>query len=113
VEEDVQLTVSRQADRLLVTWRGDIDMANVTAMEQKTLGSVRNSDSMVFVDLSGVTYLDSAGIRCLLTMRRLLEDRQQHLSLILPESSILNRALQIGGIPAVIQVHRSLEASEA
>ncbi|HEX2054663.1 MAG TPA: STAS domain-containing protein [Actinomycetota bacterium] len=112
MEDEIQLKVSRQGDRLLVFWRGDVDMANVTTLEQRTLGTVQNSDSTVIIDLTDVAYLDSAGIRSLLTIRRRLEDRQQQLSLVLPDDSLLRKALEIGGVPSVIPVHPSVAALE-
>ena len=110
MSDDVPV-VSREGDRLLIKWRGDVDMANVTSVEQRTLAAIQNTDTAAIIDLTDVTYIDSAGIRTLLAIRRMLEDRQQRLALILPADSVLNRALEIGGITSVIPVHRSAQAA--
>lgn len=104
--------VSRDGDRLVIAWRGDVDMANIASLEQRTLAAVQNSDTAATIDLTEVTYIDSAGIRTLLVIRRMLEDRQQRLALMLPADSVLNRALEIGGITSVIPVHRSADAAK-
>jgi anti-anti-sigma factor len=93
------------------TWEGDIDMSNATGLEQAALGEMLNSDDGLTIDLGLVTYIDSAGIRSLLNMRRLLEDRQQRLLLVVPSNSVLRKALEIGGVLAVIPVYSTMESA--
>lgn len=100
--------IIREGDWLLVTWRGEVDMLNAATLEQKAVSALLNADSGLVIDLSGVDYIDSAGIRVLLTIRRLLDDRQQRLLLVIPEDSVLNKALEVAGVPSIINVCRSL-----
>jgi anti-anti-sigma factor len=93
------------------TWDGDVDMSNAAGLEQAALGAMHNSDDGLTIDLGLVTYLDSAGIRSLLNMRRLLEDRQQRLLLVVPSNSVLRKALEIGGVIAVIPVYSTMESA--
>lgn len=93
---------ARDGGWVTVRWRGDIDMANATDLERRSLDLVENSDHGVSVDLSSVEYIDSAGIRVLVEMWRLLSERQQRLQIILPEHSVLRRGLEIGGITRMI-----------
>ncbi len=95
----------------MASWRGEIDMTNARTLEHETLGALRNSDLGLTVDLSEVEYIDSAGIRSLLTMRRLLQERQQQLHLVIPEESLINKALEVGGVVSAIPVHRSIAGS--
>jgi anti-anti-sigma factor len=108
---DAAVDLVREGDWLVAGWRGEIDAAGTGALEQETLDAVRSTDAGMTVDLSGVSYIDSAGIHTLVTMRRLLAARQQRLLLVVPEGSVLNRALEVGGVPAVIPLYRSLEAA--
>ena len=64
--------VVRDGDWLVAAWHGEIDMTNAEALQQHTLGSMHNTDSGLTVDLTGVSYIDSVGIRSLLAIRRLL-----------------------------------------
>lgn len=107
------VTVTRDGDWPVVTWSGDVDISNVAAFEYRTLGAVQNTDAGLTVDLSAVHYVDSAGIRSLLNMRRLLEDRQLRMFLVIPSGSVLTRALEIGGVVAVIPIYRSPEAAQS
>lgn len=103
--------VEREGKWLTATWHGEIDITNSDALEQASLGALQNTDAGLIVDLTNVTYIDSAGIRSLLTMRRLLAHRQQRLLVVVPERSVLNKALEVGGLPAVVSIHRTLSSA--
>lgn len=110
-DEDVVASLQRDGHWVNAAWSGDIDMANAAGLEQSALAAMLNSDNGLTVDLGLVTYLDSAGIRSLLNMRRLLEDRQQRLLLVVPSDSVLRKALEIGGVIAVIPVYSTVESA--
>jgi anti-sigma B factor antagonist len=108
--EEAAATV-RDEGWVTASWSGDVDMSNAVSLEQAALGEMLNSDKGLTVDLELVTYIDSAGIRSLLKMRRLLEDRQQRLLLVLPSGSVLRKALEIGGVLAVIPGFPTVESA--
>lgn len=103
--------IVRDQDWIVAHWRGDIDMTNAQSIERELLDELRNSDIGLIVDLSSVSYVDSAGIRSLLNLRRLLGQRQQKLLLVLPAGSVLTKALEVGGVASVLPPHASLEAA--
>jgi anti-anti-sigma factor len=103
--------IAREGEWLIAAWHGEIDMSNARTLEHETLEALRNSDVGLTVDLSEVGYIDSAGIRSLLTIRRLLQERQQQLHLVIPEDSVINKALEVGGVVSAIPVHRSIAGS--
>lgn len=98
---------------LVARWSGEIDMSNNSSIERATLDAVDNGHTAIVVDLSDVTYVDSAGIHSLVSMQHLLHERQQELLLVVPESSLLRRALQIGGVMAAIRTFPSLAAAHS
>lgn len=103
--------VTREGDWVVGAWRGDIDITNVDTIEGQLLGELRNTDAGLVVDLSEVSYVDSAGIRSLLNLRRLLSQRQQRLLLVVPDGSVLTKALLVGGVTALVPIYGSLEAA--
>lgn len=107
------ITFERAANRVVARWHGDIDVAISTAIEERTLEAVANTDEDLVLDLSLVTYIDSAGLRSLVTMMKLLAMRQQRLVLVLPERSPLRRGLEVGGVLRVLQDYPTLAAAEA
>lgn len=94
---------------LMASWHGEMDMSNATALETEALNALENSDFGLVIDLGNVSYVDSAGIRSLLTLRRLLADRQQKMFLVLPANSVLRKAFDIGGVSAVVSMYHSIE----
>lgn len=103
--------IHRDGSWVTATWDGDVDMSNAAGLEQVALNAMFNSDNGLTIDLGLVTYIDSAGIRSLLNMRRMLEDRQQRLLLVVPSNSVLRKALEIGGVIAVIPVYSTMESA--
>lgn len=103
--------VIREGDWLVAPWHGDVDMTNAGPLEQKAVSNLLNTDSGLTIDLTNVDYIDSAGIRVLLSLRRKLEERQQKILLVIPQTSVLNKALEVGGVPAVIPICRSIAAA--
>jgi anti-sigma B factor antagonist len=101
--------IQRDGDWLIVGWPTEIDMANAEPLQGDTLDGVRNTDNGVVVDLTAVTYIDSAGIRSLLAIKRLLAERQQRFLVVVPAGSLLNRVLTISGVPAIVPLYPSLE----
>jgi anti-sigma B factor antagonist len=103
--------ILRDGSWLLAHWRGDIDMASAGILEKAALGALQNADSGLIINLADVSYVDSAGIRSLLSLRRLLAHRQQKMFVVLPEGSVLRKALDVGGVSAVVPIHRSIDGA--
>lgn len=90
---------------------GELERANVSALEAAWIERLTNADAGLIVDLSDVTYIGSAAIRLLLRLRTLLQERRQHLAIVLPEGSLLRRALEVAGVPDLVPVRSSYEAA--
>jgi stage II sporulation protein AA (anti-sigma F factor antagonist) len=87
-----------------ITIRGEIDLSNVAAVEQNMLDAISNQLSEVVVDLSGVTYVDSAGLRVLFTLGTRLEALQIRFRLVVPLDSPPRRVIDLSGIGSVAAV---------
>ena len=89
---------------LRISIRGEIDLSNVATVEQEMLGAISNQASEVVVDLSGVTYVDSAGLRVLFTLGTRLEALQIRFRLVVPPDSPPRRVIDLSGIGSVASV---------
>ncbi|GAA1264282.1 hypothetical protein GCM10009609_29340 [Pseudonocardia aurantiaca] len=87
-----------------ITIRGEIDLSNVAAVEQNMLDTISNQLSEVVVDLSAVTYVDSAGLRVLFTLGTRLEALQIRFRLVVPLGSPPRRVIELSGIGSVAVV---------
>lgn len=87
---------------------GEVDLSNVDGVASSLEGAVSNAALGLVLDLSGVTYLDSTGLRLLFRLARELRDRQQALRIVVPPEALIWRVLRLSGVPDVVPVSRSL-----
>ena len=90
---------------------GEIDISNAAHLARALKESVSNLDHELAIDLSNVTYVDSAGIRVMFDLSRRLRDHQQRLVLIVPEGSGVRRSLALGGLLHAVEVREALPPS--
>lgn len=87
---------------------GEIDISNASHLARALTGSVSNLDHELILDLTEVTYVDSAGIKVMFELARRLDDHQQRLILVVPEGSGVRRSLTLGGLLHAVEVLESL-----
>jgi anti-sigma B factor antagonist len=92
---DVQITVTPNA--LVAHVSGEIDMSNAEEMGSTVIAATPNDAYGVVLDLSGVDYLDSAGIYVIYGMRSRLQARGQALMLVIPPGSPVHDTLRLSG----------------
>ena len=93
----------------VVRMRGEIDLANVEDLYKVAADAVSNRDTGLVLDLSGVTFLDSTGLRLVFRLARRLGDRQQSLRLVVPEGARIARVLDFAGVATVAEVLRAYD----
>ena len=84
---------------------GELDLATAPRLDA-ALADV-TADTVV-VDLSGCTFLDSAGIRALVATARALEGEGRGFRLVTSDAGI-RRLLEITGVDTLIRVHPALD----
>ncbi len=88
---------------------GEIDMSNASTVGDQTLSMALTDAPGLIVDLSSVSFIDSAGIRMLFDLVRRLHDRRQLMTIALPQSSLLQRLMKITGIGETVPVRDTVE----
>lgn len=88
---------------------GAVDLSNVEVLGARLEAAVTNRARGLVLDLSGVTYLDSTGLRLIYRLARRLGDRQQRLRLVVPETSRIQRVLTLAGVHTVADVLPDLD----
>lgn len=96
---------------LVVAPVGDIDLTNANELRTAILCATSSEGTAVIVDLSGVRYLDSLGIRVLFSVARRLRERRKRLLLVTPADAHLRRLLAIVDIESCASVHETVEAA--
>lgn len=91
----------------IATVEGEVDASNAGEVGDRLRKAVTNHSTTLVVDLSGTTYIDSAGINMLYELNSELEHRQQRMRLVVPASSPIARMLSIAGLDTVVPVHET------
>jgi anti-anti-sigma factor len=90
-----QITAEEHGDVPVATLTGEIDASNVQDVAARLQTLMTNRMKVLVVDLTQLSYLDSAGINLLFTVGDELRGRQQTLRLVVAEGSPIRRMLQI------------------
>ena len=93
------------------TVTGEIDASNVAEVGVALRGFVTNESSVLVVDLSPTTYLDSAGINLMFALGDELGARQLQLRLVIAPDSSIARMLAITGLDKTYPTYPTLEAA--
>jgi anti-anti-sigma factor len=91
-------------DALSVAVAGEIDMSNAPTVERQILEAIPNHLAEVSVDLSGLDYIDSAGLRVLFALGTRLETLQIGLVLVVPTDSSVRRMIDVAGVAELIPI---------
>ena len=103
----------QQGTLCLVRVHGEIDLSNAHEVSS-AIGLVMGQEARrLVVDLSDITYLDSAGVALLLRLAERLRARRRELHVVVPQGSPVRRVLHFTGLPRVIPVDARLEDAMA
>ena len=78
-----------------ITLSGEIDLANVETVEDEIRAAISHQPTAVSVDLTNLSYLDSAGIRMLFALASRLRALRIVLELIVPLHSPPRRLIEL------------------
>jgi anti-anti-sigma factor len=93
----LQVEVKLDRDRLLVCPAGEVDLLTAATLESRILDLLRGGFDRVVVDLRAVTFLDSTGIRVLLSAHHRAREDGRSFSIILGGPAT-RRPLEILGL---------------
>jgi anti-anti-sigma factor len=103
-----------RADEIVVgALSGEIDLSNAKELEAEIEDAVPNTARAMVLDLSKLNYLDSSGIRLLLSLAGRLRWRGQDLVLASPPESRCRHVLSLAGIDDTIMLETTVDAARA
>jgi anti-anti-sigma factor len=109
----VQLRVRRVGSISVAEVDGELDASNVDDVLSQLVAKVSNQAPGLVLDLAPTQYLDSAGVRVLFELARLLRSRRQELRLSVPADGIVRKVLVLTAVADVVPLHESVEAATA
>jgi anti-anti-sigma factor len=101
------------AEISIVQLNGDLDIARAPSMREELLTAVGNRHAGLVVDLTGATYLDSAGVNVLFEIAEGLRQRQLAMALVVPPTSLVERVITLVNLASVAPVRADAEAALA
>lgn len=105
------LDLSSGSGFVLISLTGEFDMSDRDHLDD-LLQAATQVASHVFVDLSGVTFLDSSALAALMACHKQAVQVQRELSLVGPTERI-HRLLTITHLDQLLPVHDTLDEAEA
>src|SRR5204862_6108283 len=84
---------------------GEIDVSNVHDIGDRLRSMVTNHSFSLVVDLSGIAYVDSAGINLLFALAEELRGRRQRLAIVVGEASPIARMMALTGLDRAVSMH--------
>jgi anti-sigma B factor antagonist len=92
-------------DGIIVTVRGEVDVCTQGLLQQALLQIMREHGARLLLDVAGVSFMDCAGLRVLLTTRRRADLRGGFLRLI-AVSRAVRRIIELTGAYEALAVER-------
>jgi len=86
---NVDIAIERGAQEVRVTVTGDIDLAGVAALERARAKALDGNPERMLIDLRGVNFVDSSGLRFLLQTERAARSHGCTLRLLRPADSAM------------------------
>lgn len=89
---------------LVVSIEGEIDMSNARELGSAIARRLTNEALGAVLDLSNVSYIDSAGIHVVFDLRERLKTRGQALRLVVPAGSPISSMVDLVDLPRAVGV---------
>ena len=97
-------TRTEGADPIVITVSGEVDLATAADLERALSEAMTGTEATTIeVDLAGVEFMDSAGLRVLVAARKQAEDAGRTLRLRSPHERV-RRIIEITGLAAVFGI---------
>jgi len=104
VTEPARMTLEGDGEVLTARITGEIDLSNASDLEETIVDAVPNTALGMVIDLTGVEYLDSAGVRMLVHLVERFRWRQQVMRAAASDGSRVRGVLSMAGADSVIPV---------
>jgi anti-anti-sigma factor len=102
--EPFSVTVDQDGGRTVIAVRGELDLATSPELEAALLPDLREGGSAI-LDLRGLEFMDSTGVRVIVAAHLAAEEHGGTLSLVrtVPDGAVA-RVLEISGLDAVLNL---------
>ena len=108
----MDIQTERDGGTLIAKAEGRIDGVNARDFEEALKAAISDDDDNVVIDLEGLSYISSAGLRVILLVAKTLRKRNAKFMLC-SLSDPIREVFEISGFDKIIPVHASREQALA
>jgi anti-anti-sigma factor len=106
----VRLLSRHQSGHTVIAVRGELDIATTASLRDRILIMLKDTTSLVIVDLSGVTFCDASGLALLVGTRRRAALHGLTVTLAAPRPNVA-KLLRVTGLNRAFTVHPTLTSA--
>jgi anti-sigma B factor antagonist len=111
VLEPVSVHTQIEGHTPVVVVTGEIDMATAPMLERALTEAIEAGDGGVVLDLCGVSFFDSSGLRAAIVAHRELSEKGRRLALACVSDGHVWRTFSLAGVDRLLSLHPSREAA--
>jgi anti-anti-sigma factor len=108
-----QIDFEPRGDVLVARISGELDLSNVHDIGDALNAAVTSATAGVVLELSGLSHLDSAGVRLVYDMRSRLATARQNLTAVVPDGAAIREVLDLAAVPATVPVFATADEAVA
>jgi anti-anti-sigma factor len=112
VSELARVRTHRDGSTHLVHIAGEVDLSNARDVIDAVGHAVPDDVTLIVLDLTDTTYVDSAAIATLFRLSERLRDRRQDLRLVVPQGSPIRAVVELTRLSQVIPVDDAVPTAE-
>ena len=69
-----EIRVEREDENVVAVLTGEVDMSNAATVRQEIAESVTPDDDALIIDMSGLSFIDSAGLHAMIELGTVLDE---------------------------------------
>ena len=112
-QREATLAFRREHGMPVARLEGEVDLARVPELRAELVAAVEPSDRGLVLDLTGVDYVDSAGLHLLHDLARTLAARGQGLRAVAGADDVVRRVLELVGLARTVPLEATVAAAAA
>ena len=108
LDGNLSIDVSREADRVVLRLDGELDLASVPLLESEVEGATLDQPATIVLDLRGLEFIDSTGLRAILLQDKRSSERGQTFALVRGSEQV-QRLMRMTGVDEHLKIIASPE----
>jgi len=108
--DDIEIEVQRPAEEVIILkLSGEVDLCSSFPLMDSVAAAVGERPALLAVDLTGVLFMDGAGVKVLESAARHIDAGRTRFTVICPPDNQVRRLLELAGLQREALVHESAD----